>query len=317
MAVLQQAAYWRALADAAGSFLRRSAALAIAASACVGLQPPALAQERFSIFVGSDPVNVERMLELAQLRNDDVVIDLGSGDGRIVIGAALANPNVRGIGVDIDAKLVAEATHAAQQKGVHERVRFVRENAFDADLSQVSVIFMWLWPELQTMLRPKILAEARPGTRVVTNVWDLGSWLPDAEDPQAPIKLWIVPAKVDGYWSWELPLRGMQYSYATILEQRFQRVEGFTRVHKRRAILDEVRLRGEHVVIRCGLTLEGVGYARHEFSGKVNGNVIEGSVRITMPGSEDRSREETIVLPWKATRVPSSGYFAPTGLEAP
>jgi hypothetical protein len=176
---------------------------------------------------------------------------------------------------------------------------------------------MWLWPELQAMLRPKILAEARPGTRVVTNVWDLGSWPPDEEDTQAPIKLWIVPAKVAGYWSWEIPLRGAHYPYATILEQRFQRVEGFTRVHKRRAILDEVRLRGEDIVIRCGMTLDGIGFARHEFTGKVRGNAIEGSVRIVMPSAEDRQLEQTVVLPWRATRVPISDYFAPTGLDGP
>jgi hypothetical protein len=85
---------------------------------------------------------------------------------------------LRAIGVDIDAKLVLQASNSAKEQDVAERVQFVHQNAFDADLSKVSVIFMWLWPEIQTMLRPKILAEARPGTRVVTNVWDLGSWQP-------------------------------------------------------------------------------------------------------------------------------------------
>lgn len=281
------------------------------------LAPHAFAQERFSIFVGSDPANVERMLKLAGLRDDDTVIDLGSGDGRIVIGAALLNANLKGIGVDIDAKLVKEAAASAQKQGVGERVRFIHQNAFDADLSKVSVIFMWLWPEMQTMLRPKILAEARPGTRVVTNVWDLGSWQPDRTDTDgAQVSLWVVPARLEGNWTWELPLRGAQRSYSAILEQRFQKAEGFVRVGNRRALLREVKLDGGDVRILVDMTVDGAGFARHEFTGKVNGNSIEGTARITLRAEKDRGAEETIVLPWRAQRAPKSAYLAPTGLDA-
>ena len=276
------------------------------------------AQERFSIFVGSDPSNVERMLRLAQLRDDDLVTDLGSGDGRIVIGAALKNANLHGIGVDIDPKLVAEAGAAAKEKGVAERVQFVRQNAFDADLSKVSVIFMWLWPEIQIMLRPKILAEARPGTRVVTNVWDLGSWQPDEVDQDGPpVSLWIVPARVEGYWSWDLTVNGVRHAFGSILEQRFQRAEGFTRVGNRRAVFKEVKLRGDDITIALDMTLDGAGYTRHEFSGKVRGDVIEGSVRLTLPVTKERPQEQVVVLPWQAKRAVSTSYLAPTGLNAP
>ena len=282
------------------------------------LDGTARAQERFSIFVGSDPSNVERMLRIAQLRDDDVVTDLGSGDGRIVIGAALKNSNLRGIGVDIDAKLVAEAAEAARGQGVAERVQFTRQNAFDADLSKVSVIFMWLWPEIQVMLRPKILAEARPGTRVVTNVWDLGSWQPDEVDQDGPpVSLWIVPARVEGYWSWDLAVEGVKHSFSTILEQRFQRAEGFTRVGNRRGVFREVKLRGDAISIALDMTLEGAGYTRQEFTGKVRGDAIEGNVRVTLPVTKDRKSEQVIVLPWKATRVDTTAYLAPTGLNAP
>lgn len=277
----------------------------------------ALAQERFSIFVGSDPSNVERMLKLAGLRDDDTVIDLGSGDGRIVIGAALLNPKLRGIGVDIDAKLIAEATASGQKQGVAERVRFIHQNAFDADLSNVSVIFMWLWPEMQTMLRPKILAEARPGTRVVTNVWDLGSWQPDRTDTEgAQISLWVVPARIEGNWQWELPVRGAKRSYSAVVEQRFQKAEGFVRVGNRRALLRDVKLDGDDIRIGLDMTIDGAGFARHELTGKVNGNTIEGSARITLRSEQNRGAEETIVLPWRAQRQPQSAYFAPTGLDA-
>jgi hypothetical protein len=289
-----------------------------AALLCVLLSGIAAAQERFSIFVGSDPSNVERMLRLAQLRDDDLVTDLGSGDGRIVIGAALKNAKLRGIGVDIDPKLVTEAGAAAKEQGVAERVQFVRQNAFDADLSKVSVIFMWLWPEIQIMLRPKILAEARPGTRVVTNVWDLGSWQPDEIDQDGPpVSLWIVPARVEGYWSWDLAVNGTTHSFATILEQRFQRAEGFTRVGNRRGVLKEVKLRGEDIAIALEMTLDGAGYTRHEFTGKVRGDAIEGTARLTLPVTKERQHEEVIVLPWRAKRVNGTAYLAPTGLNAP
>jgi precorrin-6B methylase 2 len=275
------------------------------------------AQERFSIFVGSDPTNVERMIKLADLRDDDRVIDLGSGDGRIVIAATLANRKLEGVGVDIDPKLVAESTLAAEKAGVGDRVRFMRQNVFDADLSKVSVIFMWLWPEMQTMLRPKILAEARPGTRVVTNVWDLGSWQPDRVDNDGPqISLWVVPARLQGNWAWELDIRGKARSYAAVFEQHFQKAEGFVRVGNRRAILREVKLSGADVRIALDMTIDGAGFARHEFVGKVDGDIIEGEARIVMRPEPNKGDEERVVVPWRARRVPQSAYFAPTGLEA-
>src|SRR5690606_9570807 len=118
-----------------------------------------------------------------------------------VLTAARLNPKLRGWGVDLDPRLVAESNAAAAAQGVADRVRFYQLDAFDTDLSDATVIAMWFWPELQRMLRPVILERARPGTRIVTSVWAMGSWRPDAEDRQGttPIYLWIVPARVDGY----------------------------------------------------------------------------------------------------------------------
>jgi membrane peptidoglycan carboxypeptidase len=93
------------------------------------------------------------MLKLAGLRDDDVVVDLGSGDGRVVLTAAKLNPKLRGWGVDIDEKLVAAANAAASAQGVSDRVRFSHQNAFDADLREATVIAMWFWPEMQRMMR--------------------------------------------------------------------------------------------------------------------------------------------------------------------
>src|SRR5262245_8628682 len=105
------------------------------------------AQERFSPFVPSDQENVERMLKLAGLRDADVVVDLGSGDGRIVLTAARMNQRLRGFGVDVDEKLVNEANAEAKKRGVADRVQFFHRNAYDAELGGATVIAMWLWPE--------------------------------------------------------------------------------------------------------------------------------------------------------------------------
>jgi len=269
----------------------------------------AQAQERFSPYVPSDQENVERMLKLAQLRDDDVVVDLGSGDGRIVLTAARMNKKLRGWGVDIDEKLVKESNAAARARGVADRVRFFHRNAFDADLREATVIAMWLWPEMQRMLRPVILAQARPGTRIITNLWDLGSWLPDEEDlePQR-VAMWIVPARVAGYWSWELPFGGRRVAYGAIKEQRFQVVEGVVRAGNRRELLHDVKLRGEDISFTLMMTLEEIGFVRHAFRGKVRGDAIVGTVGVSLP-----PHDKTLELPWRATRTETSAYFEPTG----
>ena len=269
------------------------------------------AQERFSPFVPSDQENVERMLKLAQLKDDDVVVDLGSGDGRIVLTAARMNRKLRGWGVDVDEELVLHSNAAALAQGVADRVQFFHRNAFDTDLREATVIAMWLWPELQRLLRPVILARARPGTRVVTNLWDLGSWLPDEEDlePQR-VAMWIVPARVAGNWSWELTLAGQRVPYSAVMEQRFQAVEGVVRAGNRRELLHDMKLRGENFTFSLMMTIEKLGFVRHEFRGKVQGDTIEGTATLSLP-----PHEATLVLPWRATRTATSAYFDPTGTD--
>ncbi|HXF65499.1 MAG TPA: class I SAM-dependent methyltransferase [Burkholderiales bacterium] len=283
------------------------------------------AQERFSPFVGSDPENVRRMVELARPRAGETVIDLGSGDGRIVFAAVKAQPGVRGLGVDINAELVAKSNAAARAQGLADRVRFLHQNAFDADLGKVDVIFMWLFPELMRLLRPKILAEARPGTRVVAATWDMGSWPPDAVDDQggtaAAIRLWIVPARVKGGWEWQATLGGRTYRFDALFdEQRMQQVEGVVRVGNRREILHNVILRGEFLQFTLAMTLPGTGYSRLAFAGRVRGDAIEGTIeaQIPRPGQPLGEEEETtdsVRVPWLAHRTTVLGYFAPTGTD--
>jgi hypothetical protein len=276
------------------------------------------AQERFSLFVASDPNNVDRMIRIAALRDNDVVIDLGSGDGRVVIAAAQANSTVRGYGVDIDAKLVQQAAASAQAAGVGDRVEFQHRNAFDADLSQVDVIFMWFFPELMRLLRGKILREARPGTRVVAALWDMGTWRADEVDKDpSDVNLWIVPARVAGFWDWELAIAGTRQRYSAVFEQHYQSLEAVVRTGNRHGIFHDLKLRGEEISFVLMMTLPDVGFTRQEFSGWVHGNRMEGSVRVTLPPKTNEEDEEleTLVLPWQAARVPSSRFFAPVGVD--
>ncbi|HYH42030.1 MAG TPA: class I SAM-dependent methyltransferase [Burkholderiales bacterium] len=279
---------------------------------CAALAAPVHAQERFSLFVATEQEDVPRMLKLAGLKSGDMVYDLGSGDGRIVLEAAKINPTARGRGIEIDEKLVMESRQAAAKMGLEKRVQFLHQNAFDADLKEADIIAMWLWPELMRMLRPKILAEARPGTRIVTRTWDMGpAWKPDAVETEgAHLFLWIVPAKVAGNWTWTLDFGKAKRSYAAIFEQQFQNVEGVVRSSNRRGVFDAVKLTGDEITFSLMITLEGVGLARHQFSGRVNGDVIEGTVRIL-----HEPHETTLELPWRAQRTPTSTYFAPTGVS--
>lgn len=269
---------------------------------------PPRAQERFSFFQASTPESVEKMLTLAGLKDDDVVVDLGSGDGLIPLTAARMNKQLRGFGVDIDPKLVEQSNERARSEGVGDRVRFELRNAFDADLREATVVTMWLFPELMRLLRPVILERARPGTRVLTSTWDLGSWRPDATSQDGTsIFMWIVPARVAGGWDWDLNVAGTKVHYAALLEQQFQNLEGVARAGDRREVLDGATLRGDEIAFKLTITLNGVGQSLHEFRGKVDGNEIAGTVRITPP------EQAALTLPWNARRVERSDYFAPTG----
>lgn len=159
------------------------------------------------------PNNVTRaMLDIADVGPRDTLIDLGSGDGRIVIGAALRG--ARALGVEIDPALVAKSEALAREAGVASRVRFVKQDLFETDLTSASVITMYLLQEVNLQLRPRLLALA-PGTRIVSHDWHMGEWQPDrlvtVEAPDKPVgrdkssqvMLWVVPARIGGVWCGE------------------------------------------------------------------------------------------------------------------
>jgi hypothetical protein len=272
-------------------------------------QVPTWSQERFSFFAASSPESVERMLTLAKLQDDDVVVDLGSGDGLIPLTAARMNRRLRGHGVEINPKLVEESTQRARSEGLADRVRFEHRNAFDVDLRDATVITMWLFPELMRLLRPIILERATPGTRVLTSTWSLGAWQADEVDMDdgVAIYMWIVPARVAGAWDWELSVAGRRFRYSSFVEQHFQKVEGVARTGDRREVVEGMTLRGADIAFAFNITLDQLGLTQHEFSGRVAGDQIAGTVKVTPAG------QPTQTMPWRARRSGRSDYFAPTG----
>jgi len=147
-------------------------------------------------FVPTPAEAVSAMLKLAGVKQDDVVYDLGSGDGRIVIAAARQH-GARGVGIDIDPARIAEGERNARAEGVANRVRFVRQDLFDADIRDATVVTLYLLPRLNQRLRPKLLAELKPGTRIVSYGFDMGDWVPErsVEVGSSAVHLWVIPRR--------------------------------------------------------------------------------------------------------------------------
>jgi SAM-dependent methyltransferase len=154
-------------------------------------------------YVRTPPAVVDAMLDLAAVGAGDVVYDLGSGDGRIVIAAVRDRGARRGVGIDLNPLRVTEATANAQAAGVADRVTFIEGDVFTADFSAASVVTMYLWDNVNLRLRPRLLSELRPGTRVVSHQFHMFDWTPDKQvmvGGQVPVYFWIVPARVEGVW---------------------------------------------------------------------------------------------------------------------
>jgi len=253
-------------------------------------------------FVPTPPGVVAAMLGIAGVGPEDHVIDLGSGDGRIVIAAAKQR-GARGMGVEIDGALVGIARREAQREGVAGRVEFMEQSLFLAEIGQATVITMYLYPRLMLQLRPRLFAELRPGTRIVSHDFDMESWRPDARvtvpvpdkpygPPWSEVYLWIIPGNAAGAWHWRSSGGAAAVEYELTLSQTFQMLEGKALIGGQPGRLEGGRMRGDE--IRLMLTAEVGGRTlRHEFSGRIDGDAINGKVRL--PGGGE--------LDWKATRV--------------
>lgn len=226
-------------------------------------------------YVPSPQVTVDEMLRLAGVGPDDIVYDLGSGDGRMVIAAA-AKFGARGVGVERDPALIAKSRHGAARAGVAERVRFLQQDLFATDLAEATVVTLYLSPNLNLKLRPALLG-LKPGTRIVSHSSDLGDWRPDRKTSiRKDVLLWFVPARVAGCWRSELGPAGSRLEIE--LSQRYQDVSASARLDGVPAQVWEARLESDRLSFIIVDSSGAQGEAGLYFEGRVRGNVIEGTV---------------------------------------
>ena len=251
-------------------------------------------------YVPTPQVVVDRMLEIAGVGPRDFVVDLGSGDGRIVLTGATRH-QASGMGVDIDGELVDLANARAQRLGVAQRVQFHRQDVLAADLSRATVVTLCLLPGMMEPLRPKLLKELKPGTRIVSHDFDFGEWKPDRSvDVQAPEKyditgswpstvhLWTVPAAVEGAWVGSLS-DGRGRPFRLEVKQRYQHLEGRLERDAQVSVLRDAQIDGA----RVRFSTPGADGRLEVFTGTVQDGRITGEARA---GNATAAR-------WSATRV--------------
>jgi hypothetical protein len=241
-------------------------------------------------YVPSPQSVVSDMLKYAEVTDRDFLIDLGSGDGRIVLTAAKVF-GARGFGVEIKEDLVRRANEAAKEQGIADRVKFIKQDLFKTDLSQATVVTMYLLPDTVNLLKDKFLAELKPGTRIVSHDYPLTGWIPekylqmDLEDKvqisgvtTTLIYLYVVPAKVDGVWKAQMPAAVSKAPATLSLRQQLTRVSGVVRLDGRDLPLEDVKLRGDKLTFK-------VAGRKGEYSGQVKGKSIEGTLDGKAPWS--------------------------------
>ena len=252
---------------------------------------PALSQQQTDgTFIGDVPYVatpqdvVDSMLDLAKVGPGDYVIDLGSGDGRLVVTAA--KRGAEGFGVDLDPKRIAESIENARKAGVSDRAQFFQRDLFETDFARATVLTMYLLPDINLALRPKVLG-LKPGTRVVSHDFDMGDWVPDERlrmrsavtHYESNAYLWIVPANAAGRWQAEGG-EGLRFEIA----QTFQQIKLQARNAQGPLDISDARLGGDKISFTAG------GRA---YEGRIDGDVLKGVMR---GGSGD--------VPWSARRVP-------------
>ena len=253
-------------------------------------------------YVPTPSTVVEAMLKHAGVGPKDFVIDLGSGDGRIVLTAVTLFKAAGGVGVDIDQELVDLANASAKKQGVADRTRFLRQDVREADLGRASVLTLYLLPGMMTTLRTKLLAELKPGSRIVSHDFGFDQWKPDRSITietnekydmtgtwTSDIHLWIVPAQVAGAWrgKWS----GKQgEEFQLDIRQGFQYFEGKLARNGRNAEVKDGRINGT----QFAFSVQGENGRRERYSATVDRGEMSGEVR----------DGETVTARWSATRVP-------------
>jgi len=254
-------------------------------------------------YVPTPQVVVDEMLKMAGVTDKDFVVDLGSGDGRMIITAARSF-KANGLGVDIDAKLVDLATSHARNEAVSDRAKFIEQDMFKADISKATVVTLYVLPDFMEKLRPKLLRELKPGARIVAHDYYMSEWPPDHfvemnvpekkaanGTEKAYLYLWTVPAIVQGDWriNWDFG-DGKPRLIVLAFNQRYQIINASAASKDGEMKIANATLKGDD--IDFFLT---VGAANYRFTGKVQGDRMSGNA-VTGAGGK--------LIPWSAAKMP-------------
>ena len=240
---------------------------------------------------------VAKMLDMADVGGDDIVYDLGCGDGRIVISAARER-GARGIGIDIDPARIAESRENAEKAGVTDRVEFLEQDLFTTDLGDATVVTLYLLPSLNLKLLPKLIEELKPGTRIVSHSFSMGDWDPDesAMVDGHHVYFWVIPSNVSGSWEWTASGQEGEEQCRLDLTQSFQQVEGTLKINGRTVPVQEARLKGNRLEFGADRDIEG-RETPVQYKCTVNNDVMKG--RCLENGRKAGSE-------WTAKRDPST-----------
>jgi hypothetical protein len=255
-------------------------------------------------YVPTPQVVVDEMLKMAGVNAKDFVIDLGSGDGRMILTAA-RNFKANGLGVDIDPKLVALSNQQAKAEGVEDRAKFIEQDMFKTDIGKATVVTLYVMPDFMEKLRPKLLAELKPGTRIVAHDYYMSEWYPDRQfsltvpekvkangTDKAYLYLWIVPGIVSGDWRMEFDAgsNGRQV-IALAFNQQYQMINASAENILGPMKIDNALIRGDEISFDLS-----IGANPYRFTGKVTSGNLEGNA-VTPGGARP--------IPWRASKVPA------------
>lgn len=244
---------------------------------------------------------VEEMFEVAKVTKDDIVYDLGCGDGRFVITAA-KKYGARGVGIDIDPERIQESQKKAMEAGVTDRVTFIEEDLFKTDIREATVITLYLLQDLNLRLRPKLLQELKPGSRVLSYVFHMGDWKPDDKRSfgisTSYFYLWVIPADVAGIWRGSVPTQKSDQPSTLQLKQSFQEIKGYLTIGGGRHLrIKDARLTGDRLRFTVKYEEAGKQKVVMQFNGRVSGDTLHGDVEVIEGPWVGK-------YPWTAKRTP-------------
>lgn len=258
-------------------------------------------------FIATPQYVVNEMLELAGTNQNDVVYDLGCGDGRFVITAA-KNYGARGVGIDIDPERIRESRVNARKAGVDNRVTFHEQDLFATDISPATIVALYLLPELNLSLRPRLFKQLKPGTRIVSHDFDMGDWKPDVVEQlgESTYYYWVLPGDVKGRWHISAPALWKDGEYTVEVVQNFQEIQVTLLTKQANVSISHAKIKGDTISFFLGK-----GFGKNKtgmfFKGKVTGNTISGNVQVEInPFYSHLATEEEVSITgnhgWTAVR---------------